>query len=106
MVFLYSAPMAPEALYVYLLHAVNVSRRSFPQIRPFVFATKLIEDRFRSGLAHMRTRIRVGFAIIAVTYIATIGSILGGCGAPFSKNWQIHPDPGSMLSILDFAKPN
>ena len=50
----------------------------------------------------MRTRIRVGFAVIAITYIATISSILGGCGGTFSKNWQIHPDPGSMLSILAF----
>ena len=43
----------------------------------------------------MRIRIRIGFAFIFITYVITLSSILGGCGAPFKKNWQIHPDPGS-----------
>lgn len=43
----------------------------------------------------MRMRIRVGFALIFLTYVITISSILGGCGVPFRKNWQINPDPGS-----------
>ena len=48
-----------------------------------------------TGIAHMRIRIRAGFAIICITYLVTISSILGGCGAPFNKNWQINPNPGS-----------
>lgn len=43
----------------------------------------------------MRMRVRIGFALILVTYLTTIISILAGCGTPFKKNWQIHPDPGS-----------
>ena len=43
----------------------------------------------------MRIRIRTGFALIFITYVITLTSILGGCGAPFKRNWQINPDPGS-----------
>lgn len=50
----------------------------------------------RDGLRHMQTRIRIAYAMIAVTYIATISSILLGC-QPMRKNWQISPDPGSTL---------
>ncbi len=44
----------------------------------------------------MRIRIRIGLAFIGITYVTTITAILAGCGAPFKKNWQIYPDPGSM----------
>ncbi len=49
----------------------------------------------------MRMRIRVGFALIFVTYVITISSILSGCGVPFKKNWQINPDPGSTFLAQD-----
>jgi len=45
----------------------------------------------------MKFRTRIGFIFIGVTYVVTITAILAGCGAPFSKNWQIYPDPGSMF---------
>lgn len=51
--------------------------------------------RLTVGLQHMRTRIRLGFIFIGVTYVITITAILAGCGAPFRKNWQIYPDPGN-----------
>lgn len=44
----------------------------------------------------MRIRIRIAYVFIAVTYIATECSILFGCH-PMHKNWQINPNPGSML---------
>ena len=45
----------------------------------------------------MRMRTNIGFVLIAISYAATITAILGACGAPFRKNWQINPDPGSTL---------
>jgi hypothetical protein len=48
------------------------------------------------GLANMRTRIHIAYGLIAVTYIATICSILFGCH-PMHKNWQINPNPGSQF---------
>lgn len=42
----------------------------------------------------MDTRVRIAFAAIGVTYVATILSIMLGC-LPFHKNWQIYPDPGN-----------
>jgi hypothetical protein len=44
----------------------------------------------------MKMRIKIGYGLIAATYVATILSILLGC-QPFHKNWQINPDPGSMI---------
>ncbi|KAJ5612088.1 hypothetical protein N7510_005282 [Penicillium lagena] len=51
-------------------------------------------SRLTMGLANMRTRIHVAFGLIAVTYLATICSILFGCH-PIHKNWQINPNPGN-----------
>lgn len=39
-------------------------------------------------------RVKVGYALIGATYIATELSILLGC-QPFKNNWQIYPDPGN-----------
>ncbi|KAA6410620.1 MAG: short-chain dehydrogenase reductase sdr [Lasallia pustulata] len=51
--------------------------------------------RLTTGLQHMKIRIKIGYLLIGVTYVATITAILAGCGAPFRKNWQIYPDPGN-----------
>ncbi|KAJ5787858.1 hypothetical protein N7457_002848 [Penicillium paradoxum] len=51
-------------------------------------------SRLTAGLVNMRVRIHVAYVLIAVTYIATICSILLGCH-PFEKNWQINPNPGN-----------
>jgi hypothetical protein len=47
------------------------------------------------GLDYMRIRVKIGYAIVAATYLVTILSILFGCH-PFHKNWQIYPAPSSV----------
>ena len=47
---------------------------------------------------NMQLRVRLAYVFIAVTYIAVICSILFGCH-PMHKNWQIYPNPGSMLAV-------
>ena len=51
----------------------------------------------------MRIRIHIAYVLIAVTYIATICSILFGCH-PIDKNWQIYPDPGSASYVLNMLE--
>ena len=51
----------------------------------------------------MRFRTRLGFFLIGITYVTTITAILAGCGAPFSKNWQIYPNPGSKSCYADLG---
>ncbi|CAI7646505.1 unnamed protein product [Penicillium palitans] len=51
-------------------------------------------SRLTAGLVNMRIRIHLAYVLIAVTYIATICSILFGCH-PMEKNWQIDPNPGN-----------
>ncbi|KAF9701158.1 hypothetical protein EKO04_000556 [Ascochyta lentis] len=51
-------------------------------------------SRLTSGLHHLEMRVKIGYALIGATYIATELSILLGC-QPFRKNWQIYPDPGN-----------
>lgn len=53
-----------------------------------------------AGLVNMRIRIHIAYVLIAVTYIATICSILFGCH-PMEKNWQIDPNPGSTSYFID-----
>ncbi|KAJ5887408.1 hypothetical protein N7495_007449 [Penicillium taxi] len=51
-------------------------------------------SRLTAGLINMRIRIHIAYGLIAVTYIATVLSILFGCH-PMYKNWQINPNPGN-----------
>ncbi|KOS46296.1 hypothetical protein ACN38_g2781 [Penicillium nordicum] len=51
-------------------------------------------SRLTTGLVNMRIRIHLAYVLIAITYIATICSILFGCH-PMEKNWQIDPNPGN-----------
>ncbi|CAI7594279.1 unnamed protein product [Penicillium glandicola] len=51
-------------------------------------------SRLTAGLVYMRIRIHIAYVLIAITYIATICSILFGCH-PIDKNWQIYPNPGN-----------
>ncbi|GME54278.1 hypothetical protein GTA08_BOTSDO03595 [Neofusicoccum parvum] len=51
-------------------------------------------SRLSSGIYHLELRVKIGYVLIGVTYIATELSILLGC-QPFSNNWQIYPDPGN-----------
>ncbi|KAM0397010.1 hypothetical protein ACHAQC_004539, partial [Fusarium culmorum] len=50
--------------------------------------------RLTNGLGRQyRIRIYVGFALVIGTFVATMIAIFAGC-RPFSKYWQISPDPG------------
>jgi hypothetical protein len=54
--------------------------------------------RLTEGLKSYRTRIYFGFVLIVVTWITVISCVMFTC-QPFHKNWQINPNPGSMLLI-------
>ncbi|OCT52436.1 hypothetical protein CLCR_10220 [Cladophialophora carrionii] len=51
-------------------------------------------QRLTETLDHMKMRVRIGYAVVISTYLATELSILFGCH-PFHKNWQIYPNPGN-----------
>lgn len=50
--------------------------------------------RLGDGVGRMAAKIRVGFAFVGVTFLATFLTIVFGC-YPVEKHWQIYPDPGS-----------
>lgn len=56
----------------------------------------------RDGLPFMRIRILISYVSIAVTYVVVLVVILAGCH-PMHKNWQIYPNPGSVLPALVFV---
>ena len=56
-------------------------------------------SRLTVGLADLELRVKIGYAVIVATYLATMLSIMLGC-RPFSNNWQIQPDPGSAWSLF------
>ncbi|KAH8780078.1 hypothetical protein F5883DRAFT_690009 [Diaporthe sp. PMI_573] len=51
--------------------------------------------RLTAGLEGFHVKIYIGFVLIVSTWLAVLFGILFGCGLPFKKNWQIHPDPGN-----------
>ncbi|CAI7595647.1 unnamed protein product [Penicillium crustosum] len=58
------------------------------------FSLAVFYSRLTTGLQHLPTRVRVGYLILGVTYIATALSLLLSC-QPFHAFWQIYPDPGN-----------
>jgi hypothetical protein len=83
----------PQAVYGDILLEAYVGSHC-AQCAPCAQACEAVRlTRLREGL-HMKTRINIAYGSIAVTYVATVLSILFGCH-PFEKNWQIYPDPGS-----------
>ncbi|KAI1101358.1 hypothetical protein F4804DRAFT_335339 [Jackrogersella minutella] len=50
-------------------------------------------QRLTERLGQYRTRIRIGFAILGITWLADFLITMLSCG-PVRKNWQIYPDPG------------
>src|ERR1700744_507601 len=54
----------------------------------------LLIQQHRTGLQNLPTRVRLGYIILAVTWLATQLSLLCSC-RPFHAFWQINPDPGS-----------
>lgn len=51
--------------------------------------------RLTADLAGFQRKIQLGFVLIVATWLAVLLGILFGCGLPFSKNWQISPNPGN-----------
>jgi len=50
----------------------------------------------QSGLGRpYRIRVHIGFALVVVGYVASIGAVLFSC-LPFHQYWQISPDPGNL----------
>ncbi|KGO65639.1 hypothetical protein PITC_007570 [Penicillium italicum] len=69
------------SLYVAILWLIKISLAVF-------------YSRLTNGLQHLPTRVRVGYIILGVTYIAIALSLLLSC-QPFHAFWQINPDPGN-----------
>lgn len=55
--------------------------------------------RLTEGLKRYHFRIYLGFVLIVASWIILICTVMLTC-RPFHKNWQINPDPGSMLLLL------
>ncbi|KAM5349936.1 hypothetical protein ACJ41O_006441 [Fusarium nematophilum] len=52
-------------------------------------------SRLTSGLADLKTRVRIAYVLLAVTYATVVLTILLSC-QPFHKFWQVNPDPGPL----------
>ncbi|CDM36234.1 hypothetical protein DTO013E5_9942 [Penicillium roqueforti] len=57
------------------------------------FSLAVFYSRLTTGLQHLPTRVRLGYVLLIVTYLAAALSILLSC-QPFHAFWQIYPDPG------------
>ncbi len=51
----------------------------------------------------MKTRIRIAYVAIGVTYVVVMATLLGAC-RPFPRHWQINPNPGSRLLAIQTFK--
>ncbi|KAM0715792.1 hypothetical protein Q7P37_008306 [Cladosporium fusiforme] len=51
--------------------------------------------RLISGLAHLESRVRIAYIMLAVTYVAVALTLLLSC-QPFNHFWQVSPDPGAL----------
>lgn len=93
------------SLYTLLLWTLKLCMTIFYSrltwVQPFQRISSRVDGltiRHRQSLDYMKGRIRIGYAIVVTTYVATELSVLLGCH-PFHKNWQIYPDPGSKSHI-------
>ncbi|KAJ4118949.1 hypothetical protein NW768_010691 [Fusarium equiseti] len=60
--------------------------------------------RLTNGLGRpYRIRIHIGFGLVIGTFVATMIAVFAGC-QPFSKYWQISPDPGNSCQAA-ISKP-
>ncbi|KAF5020736.1 hypothetical protein F66182_7238 [Fusarium sp. NRRL 66182] len=57
------------------------------------FCITCFYGRLTSGLAHLKTRVRLAYVLLAVTYLAVALTLLLSC-QPFHHFWQVTPDPG------------
>jgi hypothetical protein len=67
----------------------NTPRRAWGPLADFDIA------RHRSGLTHLKTRVRAAYMLLAITYLAVAFTILLSC-QPMHKFWQINPDPSTL----------
>lgn len=61
-----------------------------------VYSDVVLRNLCSAGLHYLELRVKIGYGLIAATYLATELSILLGC-QPFSNNWKIYPNPGSQF---------
>ncbi|KAL1638833.1 hypothetical protein SLS58_008538 [Diplodia intermedia] len=52
--------------------------------------------RLTAGLAEFELRVKLGYALIAATWVATQLCILLGCQPRFRDNWRIEPEPPNL----------
>ncbi|OMP87717.1 hypothetical protein BK809_0007805 [Diplodia seriata] len=50
----------------------------------------------KTGLAEFELRVKLGYALIAATWVATQLCILLGCQPRFRDNWRIYPEPPNL----------
>ncbi|KAM7195512.1 hypothetical protein V8F33_006682 [Rhypophila sp. PSN 637] len=80
----YSTQVAGWSTYTLLLWIIKAAMCTF-----YLRLTEALE---------FRTRIYVGFGLIAVTWLAVLLSILLSC-IPLHKNWHIYPNPGNFCQL-------
>ncbi|KAM0698362.1 hypothetical protein Q7P36_001828 [Cladosporium allicinum] len=56
--------------------------------------------RLTTGINHLEIRVKMGYGILLVTYLAVALTILCSC-QPFHHFWQVSPDPGQMCQATN-----
>ncbi|KAL0254465.1 hypothetical protein SLS55_009940 [Diplodia seriata] len=66
--------------------------------------------RLTAGLAEFELRVKLGYALIAATWVATQLCILLGCQPRFRDNWRVYPEPPNLcqpaiskLNLISYA---
>ncbi|KAJ4178029.1 hypothetical protein NW759_017378 [Fusarium solani] len=59
------------------------------------FCVTAFYSRLTSGLTDLKTRVRIAYVLLAVTYATVALTLLFSC-QPMHKFWQVNPDPGSL----------
>ncbi|KAI3573673.1 hypothetical protein IWW34DRAFT_885649 [Fusarium oxysporum f. sp. albedinis] len=82
------------SFYAFILWALKLASAQMHRVGPGRLWLTLI-SRHRSGLTHLKTRVRAAYMLLAITYLAVAFKILLSC-QPMHKFWQINPDPGTL----------
>ncbi|GAP84462.2 putative related to integral membrane protein PTH11 [Rosellinia necatrix] len=59
------------------------------------FSFAVFFSRLTSGIRHLRIRVYIAYALLAVTYLFVALGLLLSC-QPFHHFWQVNPDPGAL----------
>ncbi|PNH45141.1 hypothetical protein VD0004_g2640 [Verticillium dahliae] len=70
------------SLYVFILWALK-------------FCVTAFYSRLTSGLTHLRTRVRIAYVLLIITYLTVALTLLLSC-QPMHNFWQVNPDPGTL----------